>query len=83
MTTNHKIEPITSSLLSLPRQYTNCLEEKDIHLKALEQPVDTSNVFGKFFLDMLSVFAKFEANLRRERQLEGIERAKREGKYIE
>ena len=27
---------------------------------------------GKAFLDMLGVFAEFETNLRRERQLEGI-----------
>ena len=30
---------------------------------------------------MLGVFAEFETNLRRERQVEGIERAKRENKY--
>jgi DNA invertase Pin-like site-specific DNA recombinase len=36
---------------------------------------------GKCFLDMLGVFAEFETNLRRERQLEGIARAKTEGVY--
>jgi DNA invertase Pin-like site-specific DNA recombinase len=30
---------------------------------------------------MLGVFAEFETNLRRERQLEGIAKAKAEGKY--
>ena len=30
---------------------------------------------------MLGVFAEFETNLRRERQLEGIVKAKKEGKY--
>jgi DNA invertase Pin-like site-specific DNA recombinase len=30
---------------------------------------------------MLGVFAEFETNLRRERQLEGIARAKADGKY--
>jgi len=30
---------------------------------------------------MLAVFAEFEAGLRRERQMEGITKAKREGKY--
>jgi hypothetical protein len=38
-------------------------------LKATEQPVDTSTAAGKCFLDMLGVFAEFETNLRRERQL--------------
>jgi DNA invertase Pin-like site-specific DNA recombinase len=41
-------------------------------LKATEQPIDTSTATGKCFLDMLGVFAEFETNLRRERQLEGI-----------
>jgi helix-turn-helix resolvase-like protein/resolvase-like protein len=35
----------------------------------------------KCFLDMLGVFAEFETNLRKERQLEGIAKAKSEGKY--
>jgi DNA invertase Pin-like site-specific DNA recombinase len=36
---------------------------------------------GKSFLDMLGVFAEFETNLRRERQLEGIAKAKAAGVY--
>jgi DNA invertase Pin-like site-specific DNA recombinase len=50
-------------------------------LKATEQPIDASTAAGKCFLDMLGVFAEFETNLRRERQLEGIARAKAEGVY--
>jgi hypothetical protein len=41
-------------------------------VKATEQPIDTGTAAGKCFLDMLGVFAEFETNLRRERQLEGI-----------
>jgi DNA invertase Pin-like site-specific DNA recombinase len=36
---------------------------------------------GKAFLDMLRVFAEFETNLRRERQMEGIAKAKANGVY--
>src|SRR4051794_19872442 len=36
---------------------------------------------GKCFLDMLGVFAEFETNLRRERQLEGIAKARAAGIY--
>jgi Resolvase, N terminal domain len=43
---------------------------KGASLKATEQPIDTSTAAGKCFLDMLGVFAEFETNLRRERQLE-------------
>ena len=50
-------------------------------LRATEQPIDTSTAAGKAFLDMLGVFAEFETNLRRERQLEGIAAAKARGVY--
>ena len=35
----------------------------------------------RIFLDMLGVFAEFETNLRKERQLEGIAKAKAAGVY--
>ena len=57
------------------------LKAKGIALKATEQPVDTGTAAGKAFLDMLGVFAEFETNLRRERQLEGIRAAKAKGVY--
>ena len=54
---------------------------KGASLKATEQPIDTSTAAGKCFLDMLGVFAEFETNLRKERQLEGIAKAKEAGVY--
>jgi DNA invertase Pin-like site-specific DNA recombinase len=57
------------------------LREKGAVLKATEQPIDTSTAAGKCFLDMLGVFAEFETNLRRERQMEGIQSAKKRGVY--
>jgi DNA invertase Pin-like site-specific DNA recombinase len=57
------------------------LKAKGVNLKAIQQPIDTSNAAGKAFLDMLGVFAEFETNLRKERQLEGIARAKANGVY--
>jgi DNA invertase Pin-like site-specific DNA recombinase len=57
------------------------LKAKGAALKATEQPIDTSTAAGKCFLDMLGVFAEFETNLRRERQLEGIAKAKMAGVY--
>ena len=58
------------------------LREKEVALKATEQPIDTTTPAGKCFLDMLGVFAEFETNLRKERQMEGIAKAKAEGKYL-
>jgi DNA invertase Pin-like site-specific DNA recombinase len=57
------------------------LRERGASLRATEQPVDTSSAAGKAFLQMLGVFAEFETNLRRERQMEGIAKAKAEGVY--
>ncbi len=57
------------------------LQARGVHLRALEQPVDTSTPAGKAFLQMLGVFAEFETALRRERQMEGIAKAKAAGVY--
>jgi DNA invertase Pin-like site-specific DNA recombinase len=57
------------------------LKTRGVGLRATEQPIDTSTAAGKAFLDMLGVFAEFETNLRRERQLEGIAAAKARGVY--
>ena len=57
------------------------LREQGVTLKATEQPIDTRSAAGKAFLDMLGVFAEFETNLRRERQIEGIAAAKSRGVY--
>ena len=57
------------------------LKTRGVALRATEQPIDTSTAAGKAFLDMLGVFAEFETNLRRERQLEGIAAAKARGVY--
>jgi DNA invertase Pin-like site-specific DNA recombinase len=57
------------------------IESKGAALKATEQPIDTSTAAGKAFLGMLGVFAEFETNIRKERQLEGIAKAKADGVY--
>ena len=57
------------------------LRARGVTLRATEQPIDTGTAAGKAFLDMLGVFAEFETNLRRERQAEGIARAKAAGVY--
>jgi len=57
------------------------LKARKVTLRATEQPIDTGTAAGKAFLDMLGVFAEFETNLRKERQLEGIAAAKARGVY--
>ena len=50
------------------------LKDKGVHIRATEQPVDTTSATGEAFFGMLGVFAQFETNIRRERQAEGIAR---------
>ncbi len=57
------------------------VSDRGAYLRATEQPIDTSTPAGKAFLQMLGVFAEFETALRRERQLEGIAKAKAQGVY--
>lgn len=58
------------------------IEEKGAFLVVLDQNIDTRSASGKAFLNMLGVFAEFEADLRKERQLAGIAKAKAEGRHL-
>ncbi len=58
------------------------IKDRGASLECTEQPVNTGTAAGKAFLDMLGVFAEFETNLRKERQLEGIAAAKVKGVYV-
>ena len=57
------------------------LTDKGVSLVATEQPISTKDATSKCFLDMLGVFAEFETSIRKERQLEGIAKAKAKGVY--
>jgi DNA invertase Pin-like site-specific DNA recombinase len=58
------------------------LKAKGASLRTTEGTTfDTASAMGKAFLDMLGVFAEFETNLRRERQMDGIAKAKLAGVY--
>jgi DNA invertase Pin-like site-specific DNA recombinase len=75
-----RIDRLARSIADL-QDVVRTLRAKGANLRATEQPVDTSTAAGKAFLDMLGVFAEFETNLRKERQLEGIKKAKAKGVY--
>lgn len=75
-----RIDRLARSLKDL-QDIVHDLKARGVALKATEQAVDTSTAAGKAFLDMLGVFAEFETNLRRERQMEGIAEAKARGVY--
>src|SRR3977135_1478925 len=75
-----RIDRLARSIGDL-QDIVRAVKAKGAALKATEQPIDTATAAGKCFLDMLGVFAEFETNLRKERQLEGIAVAKAAGVY--
>lgn len=75
-----RIDRLARSLMDLEGIVAQ-LREKGAHLRATDQPIDTSSPAGRAFLQMLGVFAEFETAIRRERQLEGIAKAKAAGVY--
>jgi DNA invertase Pin-like site-specific DNA recombinase len=75
-----RIDRLARSLKDL-QDIVHELGAMGVKLKVTEQPIDTGAAAGKAFLDMLGVFAEFETNLRKERQLEGIAAARARGVY--
>ena len=57
------------------------LEKIGASLVVTQQNLDTSTSSGRLLVNMLAAFAEFENDIRRERQLAGITKARAEGKY--
>jgi len=55
------------------------LQNKGVALRVLDQQIDTSTPAGIAMLQMLAVFAEFETAIRKERQMDGIAKAKEKG----
>lgn len=66
----------TQELLAIAEQ----LEQRGIDLVVLDQHIDTSSPAGKFTFTLLAAVAQFERDLIRERTLDGLARAKAEGR---
>lgn len=76
-----RLDRLARSITDL-RQIVDRLTAKDVGFRALQQgDLDTSTSNGRLMLNMLGAFAEFEADLRRERQREGIDKAKAKGIY--
>ena len=75
-----RIDRLARSVKDL-EDIVSAIRAKGAHLRVTEQPVDTSTAAGVAFLQMLGVFAQFETALRKDRQLEGIAKAKAAGVY--
>jgi len=55
------------------------LKKKGVNLIVLDQNIDTSTPTGKLLFNMLASIAEFETEIRKERQMEGIAKAKENG----
>ena len=76
-----RLDRLARSMTDL-REIVDRLIAKMVEFKAIQQgALDTSSSGGRLMLNMLGAFAEFESDLRRERQSDGIARAKAEGRY--
>ena len=57
----------------------NTLEKKQVKLHVIDQQIDTSSPSGRLLVTILGSIAEFENDLRKDRQLDGISLAKRNG----
>ncbi|MNJ40429.1 DNA-invertase hin [compost metagenome] len=75
-----KLDRMGRSLADL-LDIVNQLDTKGVTFKVLDQSIDTGSAQGRLMFQMLGAFAEFETALRKERQMEGIAKAKADGKY--
>jgi DNA invertase Pin-like site-specific DNA recombinase len=75
-----KLDRLARSVAHLG-QIAEHLEKRGASLRILNISMDTATPTGKFMLNVLGSVAQFERELMLERQKEGIEVAKKKGKY--
>ena len=76
-----RLDRLARSIVDL-RKIIDRLAARGCDFKALQQgTIDTTRSDGKLLLNILASFAEFENDLRRERQVEGIAKARERGVY--
>lgn len=60
-------------------EISELLRLKGVALVVTDQSIDTSNATGRLLFNMLASIAEFETEIRKERQLDGINQAKARG----
>lgn len=76
-----RLDRLARSITDL-RQIVDRLTAKGVGFRALQQHgMDTTSSEGRLLLNILGSFAEFEADIRKERQADGIAKAKAEGVY--
>ena len=62
-------------------QISEILTTKKVNLKVIDQSIDTNDATGRLLFNMLGAIGQFETEIRKERQMEGIAKAKNKGVY--
>lgn len=75
-----RLDRLARSVVDL-RQIVDRLTDKGVGFQCLQQPIETASSTGRLALTILAAFAEFETDLRRERQADGIAKAKAAGVY--
>ncbi len=75
-----RLDRLARSLVDL-RKIIDSLTEKGVGFRCLQQHIDTTSSEGRLMLNILASFAEFETDIRKERQADGIAKAKAEGRY--
>lgn len=75
-----RLDRLARSMTDLAK-IMDTLTEKHVGFKVLQQALDTTTNEGRLLLHIMGAFAEFETTIRKERQAEGIVRAKAAGKY--
>lgn len=60
-------------------QIADALHRQQVHLQVLDQHIDTNDATGRLLFHMLGAIAQFETEMRAERQMDGIQKAKERG----
>jgi DNA invertase Pin-like site-specific DNA recombinase len=60
-------------------QIAHELARKQVHLQVLDQHIDTSDATGRLLFHMLGAIGQFKTDIRAERQMDGIQKAKERG----
>ena len=73
-----RLDRLARSVIHLS-ELSQRFERENINFIAIDQNIDTSDSTGSLMFNMLACIAEFENDLRRERQVEGISKAKEKG----
>ena len=60
-------------------QIAETLDKKGVNLQVLDQSINTADATGRLLFNMLGAIGQFETEIRSERQMEGIQKAKQRG----